>query len=198
MEIGRGFSSAERARVGALYWEAFAAELSPAFGDEATGRAEITASLSADRFLVARRGTEVLGVCGFRTADGGAVDQTWRATRSRLGWAAALRATAVLAPLHRGPVPGVLVLDGLCVAADRRGAGTGSALLTAAGDLAARRGERAVQLSVVDTNPRAEALYRRRGFTVVGGGDLGPLAGVYGFRRYRTLQRAVHPAGERP
>jgi ribosomal protein S18 acetylase RimI-like enzyme len=77
------------------------------------------------------------------------------------------------------------------VAADRRGAGTGSALLTAALDLAAARGDRAVQLSVVDTNPRAEALYRRRGFTIVSQGEMGPLAGVYGFRRYRTLQRSL-------
>ena len=118
----------------------------------------------------------------------GAVARSWRATRSRLGRLAALRTAVVLAPLHRA---GVLVLDGLCVAADRRGCGTGSALLAAAADLAARRGDRAVQLSVVDTNPRAEALYRRLGFTVVGQGDVGPLAGVYGFRRYRTLQRPV-------
>ena len=48
-----------------------------------------------------------------------------------------------------------------------------------------------MQLGVVDTNPRAEALHRRLGFAVVGQGDVGPLAGLYGFRRYRTLQRPV-------
>ncbi|GAA4977131.1 GNAT family N-acetyltransferase [Kineococcus glutinatus] len=191
MEIGLGVAAAERARVGALYWEAFGAKLAPAFRDGATGRAEITAAVVADRFLVARDGADVLGVCGFRTGGRGAVDWSWRATRSRLGSVAALRAAAVLVPLHRADVRGVLVLDGLCVAADRRGAGTGSALLAAAADLAAHRGDRAVRLSVVDTNSRAEALYRRRGFTVVEEGDVGPLAGVYGFRRYRTLQRPV-------
>jgi len=197
VKIERGFTAAERVQVGALYWEAFGAKLAPAFGNEAIGRAEVTAALAADHFLVAREGSEVLGVCGFRTASGGAADWSWRTMRSRLGWRAAMRATAVLAPLHRGDVPGVLVLDGLCVAAGRRGGGTGSALLAAAAALAARRGQRAVQLSVVDTNPRAEALYRRRGFVVVGQGDLGPLAGIYGFRRYRTLQRPAGPLEER-
>ncbi|WP_432483571.1 GNAT family N-acetyltransferase [Kineococcus esterisolvens] len=195
MDITRGFTRDERSRVGELYWEAFGAKLSHAFRDGGTGRAEVTAALVADRFLIARDGADVLGVCGFRTAGGGAVHWSWRATRSRLGWPAAVRAVAVLAPLDRSDVPGVLVLDGLCVAAERRSAGTGSALLTAALDLAAARGDRAVQLSVVDTNPRAEALYRRRGFTVVGRGGTGPLAGLYGFHRYRTLQR---PVGGRP
>ncbi|WP_432494026.1 GNAT family N-acetyltransferase [Kineococcus auxinigenes] len=194
MDTTRGFTPGERPRVGELYWEAFGAKLSRAFRDVGTGRAEVTAALVADRFLLARDGADVLGVCGFRTAGGGAVHWSWRATRSRLGRSAAFRATAVLAPLERGDVPGVLVLDGLCVAAEHRGAGTGSALLAAALDLAAARGDRAVQLSVADTNPRAEALYRRRGFTVVGRGGTGPLAGLYGFRRYLTLQ---HPVGGR-
>ncbi|MEU4427276.1 GNAT family N-acetyltransferase [Actinoplanes sp. NPDC024001] len=191
MDITRGFTPDERPRVGELYWEAFGAKLSPAFRDDETGRAEVTAALAADHFLVARDGTDVLGVCGFRAAGRGAAHWSWRATRSRLGWAAAARATVVLAPLARGDVPGVLVLDGLCVAANRRSMGTGSALLSAALDLAAARGDRAVQLSVVDTNPRAEALYRRRGFAVVSQGEMGPLADVYGFRRYRTLRRAL-------
>nr|WP_240897428.1 GNAT family N-acetyltransferase [Kineococcus vitellinus] len=182
-----------------MHREVFGAELAPAFRDEATGRAEVTAALAADRFLLARDGGRVLGVCGFRADGRGAVDWSWRATRSRLGWAAALRAAAVLAPLQGADVPGVLVLDGLCVAAEHRGAGTGSALLAAAHDLAAQRGERAVQLSVVDTDPRAEALYRRLGFAVVGGGDLGPLGALHGFRRYRTLQLPVDRAeGRRP
>ena len=196
MEITCGVAAAERARVGALHWEAFGAKLAPAFRDEATGRAEVTAALVADRVLVAREGAQVLGVCGFHAGGRGALHWSWRATRSRLGRLAALRAAVVLAPLHRADVRGVLVLDGLCVAADRRGAGTGSALLEAAVDLAARRGDRAVQLSVVDTNPRAEALYRRRGSSVVGQGGTGPLAGLYGFRRHRTLQRPVDGPGE--
>jgi ribosomal protein S18 acetylase RimI-like enzyme len=191
VDITLGFTQDERPLVGELYWEAFGAKLSPAFRDDRTGRAAVTAALSTGHFLVARDGTDVLGVCGFRAAGSAAADWSWRATRSRLGWAAAVRATVVLAPLARDDVPGVLVLDGLCVAADRRGAGTGSALLTAALDLAAARGDRAVQLSVVDINPRAEALYRRRGFTIVSQGEMGPLAGVYGFRRYRTLQRSL-------
>ncbi|MEV0900691.1 GNAT family N-acetyltransferase [Actinoplanes sp. NPDC049802] len=195
MDISLGFTPDERTRVGGLYWEAFGAKLSCAFRDDGTGRAAVTAALSADRFLVARDGGDVLGVCGFRAAGTAAADWSWRAARSRLGWVAAVRATVVLAPLAGGDVPGVLVLDGLCVAAGRRGAGIGSALLTAALDLAAARGDRAVQLSVVDTNPRAEALYRRRGFVIVGQGEMGPLADVYGFRRHRTLRRSLE---ERP
>ncbi|WP_432510046.1 GNAT family N-acetyltransferase [Kineococcus sp. SYSU DK001] len=189
VEITRGFTAPERDHVAALYWEAFGRKLRPAFRDADTGRAEVAASLRPGNVLVARRDGRVVGVCGFRSGGAGAV--SGGGTRARLGLLGALRAALVLAPLRRGDVPGVLVLDGLCVDAGHRSAGIGSALLTAADALARDLGLRAVQLTVVDTNPRAEALYRRRGYTEVGHGDLGPLAGVYGFDRYRTLRRPV-------
>ncbi|WP_432542664.1 GNAT family N-acetyltransferase [Kineococcus sp. SYSU DK002] len=195
MEITRGFTAPERDHVAALYWEAFGRKLRPAFRDAATGRAEVAASLRPGNVLVARRDGHVVGVCGFRHAGGGAV--SGGGTRTRLGPLGALRAALLLAPLRRGDVPGVLVLDGLCVDTAHRSRGVGSALLAAAADLARDLGLHAVQLTVVDTNPRAETLYRRLGYTDAGHGDLGPLAGLYGFSRYRTLRRPLTPGPAR-
>ncbi len=56
----------------------------------------------------------------------------------------------------------------VCVDADRRGRGVGSALLQAALDHAAAAGARRVYLEVEESNGPALALYRRAGFEVAG------------------------------
>ncbi|MEU8662490.1 GNAT family N-acetyltransferase [Actinoplanes philippinensis] len=188
VEIGAGFTGPERSRAGELYWEAFGRKLRPALGG-ATGPALVTAALDPERMLVARSAGQVVGVCGFHRHGRGAADLSWARLRSALGTPAAVRAMLVLAPLDRREQPGVLVLDGICVAVGQRGRGIGSALLSAAGEQARRDGDEWVQLSVVDTNPRARALYGRLGFRTVAGGSLGALGHLYGFQRFTSMRK---------
>ncbi len=191
IQIGQGFSDDERPFVGALYWQAFRRKLKPAFSSDERGLLNVTASLRADRTFVARADASVVGMCGYRQAGFGAVSPTFAMLRGQLPFLAALRARLVLSPLARSDVSDALVLDGICVAEDQRGRGTGSALLEAASEYARASGLRAVQLTVVDTNPRAEALYRRQGFLPVDGGRMGTLASIYGFDRYTTMEKEV-------
>ena len=189
--ITRGFSEEERTRVGSLYWEAFGRKLRPGFVDEATGMAVIRDALRPDHMLVARRGDEVAGVCGFYVLGTGAVDLAWSQLRRTLSIPAALRVSVVLSLLSRTNPQETLVLDGICVDRSERGRGIGTALLSAVDEHARRSGARTVRLSVVNSNPRARALYERRGFAPVTSGTLGVLAPVYGFDGYTTMERAV-------
>lgn len=189
--ITLGFTPDERARVAALYSEAFGRKLRPGFRTESAGEAIVRAAIRPDHLLVARRGPEILGVCGFYGDGAGAVDLRWSRLRQSMSVMAALRVSIVLAPLSRTDTSGALVLDGICVDSAGRGLGTGTLLLEAAVDHARAIGAHAVRLSVVDTNPRARALYERRGFSPVDSGKLGALAGVYGFDGYTTLERSV-------
>ncbi len=59
-------------------------------------------------------------------------------------------------------------LGNLAVAEEARGKGTGRSLLTAAMERVRRRGARECFLEVRESNLRAQALYRRFGFEVVG------------------------------
>ena len=185
------FSESERARVGALYWSAFGRKLRVAFPDAASGQAFVTENLRADRTLVARIDGKVAGICGFHESGHGAAELSWRALQKRFGTRTAIRALIALAPLSRSEKDGILVLDGICVGSEQRGKGIGTALLAAAEAHAATRGDREVQLSVVDTNPRAEVLYRRLGYRVVDEGSIGGLGSLYGFRHYRTMRKRV-------
>lgn len=55
----------------------------------------------------------------------------------------------------------------LGVRSDMRGRGIGSALIEHEAEKARLAGFEAMTLDVADTNPRAEALYRRLGFSVI-------------------------------
>lgn len=195
--IRTGFTEAERGAVGSLYWQAFGRKLGFGFRDERTGCAAVTAALRPEHLLVARRARAIVGALGHHglraraDAEGQALNLGWSDLRDRLGLLRALRAAVVLAPLDRRPTPGTLVLDGICVDPAHRGAGIGTNLLGAAVDLALHRGDNAVELSVVDSNPRAAVLYDRLGFRVVHEGSVGPLARIYGFKRYRTMRLSV-------
>lgn len=191
MSISEGFAASEREQVAALYWEAFGRKLRPGFIDEPTGQAAVCTALRSAHMLVAREGVHVAGVCGFYQAGTGAADLGWSRLRQSLSVPAALRASLVLSLLARSDHPDVLVLDGICVDRAARGRGIGTSLLDAAADRARRLGATAVRLSVIDANPRARALYERHGFTPTGRGTLGPLAPVYGFDGYTTMELEV-------
>ncbi len=187
--IGRGFSEDERPRVAALYWAAFGTKLRAAFPDQERGLAVIAASLRPDNLLIARTDSGVVGVCGFHAGGAGAIDFSWSTLRTHLGIPAAVRAAVCLALLDSGTRPETLVLDGICVDDRVRGQGIGTLLLTAADDLGRSTGARAVQLSVIETNPGARRLYERVGFRPVSTGRLGLLSAVYGFDRFTVMRK---------
>lgn len=157
------------------------------------GARVIRDAMRPDRTLVARDDGRVVGVCGFHESGAGAADLSWRRLRVALPMLAALRAMMVLSVLARTEEAGVHVLDGICVDAEDRGTGIGTKLLDAAEARARERGAAAVRLSVIEGNPRAKALYRRRGFRATGSGALGVLGVLYGFDRYTVMEKKVTP-----
>lgn len=190
-DIAIGFTDRERDRVGVLYWEAFREKLRPAFVNDAAGLRTVQRSLRSDRMLVARVDGCVSGVCGFYENRTGAADMTWQSVRSVLPRGQAIWAVLVLSVLARSEGDGILVLDGICVDPTLQGSGIGSALLDAATEHARDRNLTAVRLSVITDNPRAEALYRRRGFAAVDSRSIGWLRHLYGFNRYIVMDKKV-------
>ncbi|MGB5216257.1 MAG: GNAT family N-acetyltransferase, partial [Anderseniella sp.] len=80
-----------------------------------------------------------------------------------------------------------LLMDGIFVSESARGGGVGSMLLSAIKEKAAACGCSKVRLDVIDTNPRARALYERQGFISQGTSDIGPLRHVFGFQKATTM-----------
>lgn len=180
--ISAGFTEDERPIVAALYWEAFAAKLHCVLGPRPKALAFITPRLNPDFALVARdAGGQILGVAGFKTSQGALIGGEMRDLAAVYGWLSSLWRGPLLALVERDLADHVLLMDGICVSKDARGLGLGTALLHAIKEEAHKRGLSAIRLDVIDSNPRARALYTRLGFRAVGTETLGPLRWVFGF-----------------
>ncbi len=83
-------------------------------------------------------------------------------------------------------------MDGICVDASAQGKGVGTLLLNAVFDAAKARGLAKVTLDVIDSNPRARALYERVGFKATTTDHLGPLRHVFGFSAATKMVREIN------
>ena len=84
-------------------------------------------------------------------------------------------------------------MDGIFVASHARGQGVGTALLDAVCQEAAKQGYTQVRLDVINTNPRAKALYLKEGFQELETTDIGPLRHIFRFRSATKMVRNIHP-----
>lgn len=189
-EIVRPLPDRHRRAAASLFWDAFGAKLGRTMGPDDRALAFLEDALHADAIFGAVDGDALLGIAAVYTDGVGVVDaelpELWR----HYGWSVLWRALP-LALLVRTPPRGVLQMDGISVAAEARGRGVGTALLAAVYAEAATRGLTGVTLDVVDTNPRARALYEREGFVATSTEDLGPFRRLFGFDHATRMLRPV-------
>lgn len=190
--IGRGLPPALRGDAAAIYWQAFGTKLGVVMGPEPRALRLLQRTIRADHCLIATdREGRLLGLAGFKTAQGAFAGGTFADLRAVYGLPGALWRAGLLAMLERSADGHRFLLDGICVAPAARGRGVGSALLDAICDEARARGYPAVRLDVVDTNARARALYERYGFRAVGTTPIGPLRHVFGFSSSTSMTLAL-------
>ena len=195
--IERGLPEHLRPRAAEILDEAFAEKLEPVIPARDRRLAFLAHTLRSDNCLVAQAGDELLGLACLNASRGefeGEILDTsslgigeWR---SLLGSFGAIRAAILLGLLysHEAKSDEVYV-DFIAVSATARGRGLGSTLLEEVRRTAHEAGFEYVRLDVVDTNPRAKALYEREGFRVIREERLGLLRHITGFGAAYSMER---------
>ena len=192
LHLRPGFAAADRAEVARLYWQAFGEKLGRVLQPESRALAFITAVMRADHAISAYdEAGQLLGIAGFKSPMGAFVGGHFDDLAQAYGFPGAVWRAALLHLLERDVENVRFLMDGLFVRPEARGRGVGTALLDAICAEAATRGYAEVRLDVIDTNPRARALYERHGFRQVAASSMGPLRHVFGFSAAVTMVRAV-------
>ncbi|WP_327309069.1 GNAT family N-acetyltransferase [Streptomyces sp. NBC_01298] len=195
LTVRRGLPAGAERRAAELYWEAFGRKLGPALNPPDKAVPFIAAHLNADRAVCALLDGQLVGLAGYqlggRALTGGSASAVLRA----YGHLRGLPRLLLLALFERHPAPGQLVMDGIAVDPGMRGRGVGSLLIEEVAAVAAEQHCREIRLDVIDTNPRARALYERRGFTAVRTEHMPYLRGLLGFGAVTTMRRAVATRG---
>ncbi len=177
-----------RDQAAKLYWQAFGTKLGRVMGPEPRALRLLGRIMRNDHAIIAMDGDRLVGLVGYKTPRGAFASGTFGDLWAVFGMGGLWRA-AVLRMLVRDVDNERFLLDGLCVAPDARDMGVGTALLNAVVIEARARGYHAVRLDVVDTNPRARALYVREGFKVVKVSQMGLLRHMFGFASSATMVR---------
>lgn len=182
ISLRAGFPEATSATAAQLYWAAFSGKLGKLMGPDERG-ARFFARVLDPGHAISAIGPDgaLLGFAGFKTDKGAFAGGSLGDLAAIYGWFGALWRGPFLALLGRDIAPGELLMDGIAVAPQARGLGIGTRLLGAILEEAGARGMAQVRLDVIDTNPRARALYERRGFVSVGAENTGALARLFGF-----------------
>ena len=192
MIISKGFNAHDRDTIAALYWEAFGEKLGRVMGprDAALGFFQTVPDPTHAICAHDTNGT-LLGVAGFKTYTGALVGGGFADMRRVYGMFGSVWRIMVLAMLERDTDNERFLMDGIFVTSLARGRGVGTALLDAIAQEARERGYNQARLDVIDTNPRARALYERRGFVACEEQHLGPLRHVFGFTSATTMVRQL-------
>jgi ribosomal protein S18 acetylase RimI-like enzyme len=177
-----------RDQAAILYWQAFGAKLGRVMGPEDRALHLLARIIRNDHAIVALQGDRLVGLVGYKSPRGAFASGTFGDLWAVYGLGGLWRA-AVLRLLVRDVDNARFLLDGLCVDPGVRGQGVGTALLNAVAVTARERGYTAVRLDVVDTNPRARALYEREGYCVINTAQMGLLRHVFGFASSTTMVR---------
>ncbi|MEL6596855.1 MAG: GNAT family N-acetyltransferase [Pseudomonadota bacterium] len=177
-----GFTEAERAHAAQLYWQAFSGKLGKLMRPDAKALGFLEDVLNPDFAISARDDAgALLGLAGFKTADGALVGGELSDMQRHYGLWGGIWRGVLLSILERDLEEGILLMDGIFVDARARGLGIGTQLLTAILHEARRRNLSQVRLDVIDSNPRARALYERVGFEAGKTEHIGPLRHLVGF-----------------
>nr|WP_307805398.1 GNAT family N-acetyltransferase [Streptomyces spirodelae] len=140
---------------------------------------------------------QLVGLAGYHLGGRALTGGSAAAVLRTYGHLRGLHRLLLLALFERHPAPGQLLMDGIAVDSGVRGRGVGSLLIEEVAAVAAEQDCREVRLDVIDTNPRARALYERRGFTAVRTEHTPWLRGLMGFGAVTTMHRTVGANGPR-
>jgi ribosomal protein S18 acetylase RimI-like enzyme len=195
--VRRGVPAGAERRAAELYWEAFGRKLGPALNPPDKAVPFIAAHLNADRAVCALLDGQLVGLAGYQLGGRALTGGSASAVLRTYGHLRGLHRLLLLALFERRPARGQLVMDGIAVDPDIRGRGVGSLLIKEVAAVAAEHDCRDIRLDVIDTNPRARALYERLGFTAVRTEHTPYLRGLLGFGALTTMRRRVGPDGTR-
>ena len=194
--IVRGLAAEHRHQAAELYYMAFARKLEPILGDAERTISLFETGFDAERAISAIDDAGLVGIAGLHHDGRQLAAVPMRSLLRAFGIVRGTIKGLVLGVLFdRTPRKGELVMDGIAVAERARGTGVGTRLLHEVIAYARDHAFGTIRLDVVDTNPRARALYERFGFVAERTEQTPYLKRWLGFGAATTMVADVASAG---
>ncbi|AUQ52399.1 putative acetyltransferase (plasmid) [Phaeobacter inhibens] len=191
-QVEPGFRPEHRKSVAHGYWRAFSRKLRYPLGPQAKAIDFLERVMNPSHAISAvSQDGAFLGVAGFKTPDSAFVAGDYGDLLATYGWVSAALRGLLIGVLDRDCTPGTLLMDGIFVEPNARGQGIGKILLREVEKRARSMQLLRVRLDVIDSNPRARALYEREGFIEQSVTSLGPLNLLFGFSSATEMVKSI-------
>ncbi len=147
-----------------LLLSVFREKLLPILGDDERAHHVIEESINRTNCITAINDQKLVGLLGLQNDQGLFFRPTLKLMTTAYGVFGGLLRKTCLTLLDHATAPNEWYVFCLAVSEDVRGQGIGSHLLTRLEERAIQSGATKISLQVINTNPRAEDLYKRLGF----------------------------------
>lgn len=164
-----------KASASRLYFYALKEKLEPILGSDSRAQEALASNIATDKCIVAICNGKLVGIMGIQTNKRGFVNPSLKSMVRIYGSFGGILRMGGLAMLHHTTGADELYVDGVAVASEMRGKGIGSHLFELLEQAALAKRIKKISLEVIDTNPRAKALYERLGFVAVKTQTIWPL-----------------------
>lgn len=191
ISIIKGLPREHTLAAAALYFDALREKLDPVFGPRDTAVSFLSKSLDETKCRVALNQGELVGILGIQDGNGGFIDPSFPEMIRTFGLLSGICRIVLLMLLDHKIENGELYLDGIAVADSMRKKGIGTRLISEFESLAKTNGHDRVTLEVIDTNPKARALYRRLGYKRVKTHSVWPFTRVFGFKSVEFMAKKI-------
>ncbi len=165
-----------RASAIRLYFTALKEKLEPILGSDGRAIEALENNITIGKCLVAIFDEKLVGIMGIQTNKSGFLNPRFKTMVNIYGILGGIIRMGGLMILHHTTSTDELYIDGVAVAHEMRGKGIGSRLFDLLERSASKKRIRTISLEVIDTNPRAKALYEHLGFEVMKVQTLWPLS----------------------
>jgi ribosomal protein S18 acetylase RimI-like enzyme len=147
-----------------LLLSAFREKLLPVLGDDERAHHVVKECINSTNCIAAMDDQKLVGLLGIRNNQGLFFRPTLKLMTTAYGVVGGLLRKACLALLEHATAPDEWYVFCVAVSEEARGQGIGSHLFARLEEQAIQNGATKISLQVINTNPRAEALYKRLGF----------------------------------
>ena len=158
-----------------LYFNSLKEKLEPILGSDGRAQEALASNIATDKCIVAICNGKLVGIMGIQTNKRGFVNPNLKTMVRIYGNFGGILRMGGLAILHHTIGTDELYVDGVAVASEMRDKGIGSHLFELLEQAVLKKRIKTISLEVIDTNPRAKALYERLGFVAVKTQTLWPL-----------------------
>ncbi len=177
-----------------LFFTALNAKLKPILGNDHHLPREFLADIQPNSCFIAALDNQTVGILAVKDSAQGFLNPTFKTMKRLYGPLGGCIRLLKLALLDHSTADDELYIEGIAVDPEQRSKGIGASLMAMAEDRARSLGLKRVTLEVIDTNPRAEALYARIGFRPIKSELITPIRWLipFPFREVTLMEKRLN------